>query len=58
MIYVLENLGNDEENQKVFRPIALGEFSTNYKGTIMTTIEENVGRKPDYALSYVMNNRK
>jgi hypothetical protein len=24
----------------------------------MTTIEQNVGRKPDYALAYFMNNRK
>lgn len=55
---MLENLGNDENKDNVFRPIALGEFSSNYTGTYMTTIEQNVGRKPDYALAYFMNNRK
>lgn len=58
LIYLLENLGNDESKANVFRPLAIGEFSNNYYGTIKTTIEQNVGRKPDYALSYIMNNRR
>lgn len=58
MIYMLENLGNDENKNNVFRPIAIGEFSNNYQGTIRTTIEHNIGRKPDFALSYIMNNRR
>lgn len=58
LIYMLENLGNDENKNNVFRPIAIGEFSNNYQGTIRTTIEHNIGRKPDFALSYIMNNRR
>ncbi len=58
MIFLLENLGDDETKKNIFHPKALGEFSSHYQGTIKTTIEQNVGRKPDYALGYIMNNKR
>lgn len=53
MFFLIDNVGKNEE-ELIFRPKFLGDFSKNYTGTTKNIIDEGgKNRHPDYQLLYI-----